>query len=249
MSGVATQDSNDDRFTLFRATVDLLDSLGRPYWLDQGSLLGVVRDGHFLSWDHDIDLGMWESDLEAIRHRIEEGLFSAAAIVSSLPCVIKTRTAARNGVAIPVNIRVYRRHDGYAYSEFWSVMKPRPRINRRLRQAIRFFGRRIARAHAAGNAPSAVTRRLFSLALRWREGIKTRRITFRVSEAFFDVLERRTVYEISVPVPADPERYLALKYGETWRVPNADWVWWKEDGALYRTEHVSGGYQPGGYEE
>jgi len=43
--------------------VSALQEIGVVAWLDQGSLLGIVRDGRFLPWDGDIDLGVWYHDI------------------------------------------------------------------------------------------------------------------------------------------------------------------------------------------
>ena len=39
-------------------TLDMFDRRGITYWLDDGSLLGLVRDGAFIPWDHDVDIGV-----------------------------------------------------------------------------------------------------------------------------------------------------------------------------------------------
>src|SRR5690606_7474226 len=39
-------------------TVDLLDNCGIPYHLEGGTLLGLVRDGDLLPWDHDLDISV-----------------------------------------------------------------------------------------------------------------------------------------------------------------------------------------------
>lgn len=43
-----------------------LSEANAPFWLDWGSLLGVVRDGDLLPWDGDVDLGAWIGDRERI---------------------------------------------------------------------------------------------------------------------------------------------------------------------------------------
>jgi phosphorylcholine metabolism protein LicD len=39
-------------------TVDVLEANKIPYWLDDGILLGLVRDGDIIPWDHDADMGI-----------------------------------------------------------------------------------------------------------------------------------------------------------------------------------------------
>ena len=66
-----------------------------------------------------------------------------------------------------------------------------------------------------------------------RELLKNRRVVFRVSEDYFLSLEKRDIYGVSVLVPENPEAYIALKYGENWREPNKNWVWYTDDGGSY----------------
>jgi len=42
--------------------VDFLDAEGINYWLEGGTLLGIVRDKELLLWDHDIDLSISTND-------------------------------------------------------------------------------------------------------------------------------------------------------------------------------------------
>ena len=36
---------------------EVLDKNSIPFWLEDGTMLGAVRDGRMIPWDHDIDLG------------------------------------------------------------------------------------------------------------------------------------------------------------------------------------------------
>lgn len=40
-----------------------LDEVGIRYWLEAGSLLGAMRSGDVLPWDHDVDIGFVREDL------------------------------------------------------------------------------------------------------------------------------------------------------------------------------------------
>ncbi len=39
-------------------TLDIFERHGITYWLDDGSLLGIIRDGTLIPWDHDVDIGL-----------------------------------------------------------------------------------------------------------------------------------------------------------------------------------------------
>ena len=39
-------------------TIDILNKNGFKYWLDAGTLLGIMRDGDLIQWDYDADLGI-----------------------------------------------------------------------------------------------------------------------------------------------------------------------------------------------
>ncbi|MGQ1890049.1 LicD family protein [Thermophagus sp. OGC60D27] len=51
----------------FLKLVDVLDHFDVPYFLEGGTLLGVVRDRNLLPWDHDIDFSINHSELKKLR--------------------------------------------------------------------------------------------------------------------------------------------------------------------------------------
>lgn len=46
-----------------RYVVGVLEAAGVRYWLEGGSLLGAVRYGDIISWDYDVDLGIYLEDV------------------------------------------------------------------------------------------------------------------------------------------------------------------------------------------
>lgn len=51
----------------------ICEKYGLHYWIDFGSLLGVIRHGGFIPWDDDIDMSMPRKDLEALRRILQSG--------------------------------------------------------------------------------------------------------------------------------------------------------------------------------
>ena len=51
----------------FRAAADVLDAAGVTWWLTSGVLLGHIRDGAWIPWDKDVDLGIWPEDVGRAR--------------------------------------------------------------------------------------------------------------------------------------------------------------------------------------
>ena len=47
--------------------IEQLEKYEINYWVDSGTLLGLVRDGKLIKGDNDIDISVWESEVEKIR--------------------------------------------------------------------------------------------------------------------------------------------------------------------------------------
>jgi len=48
----------------FITVINLLNENNIPYWLCQGTLLGIIRDNKLIEWDHDIDIAVWSGVVE-----------------------------------------------------------------------------------------------------------------------------------------------------------------------------------------
>lgn len=47
-------------------------TLDNKYWIDAGTLLGLRRNGAFIPWDDDADIGMLREDFAEIAHRLKD---------------------------------------------------------------------------------------------------------------------------------------------------------------------------------
>ena len=48
-----------------------LESAEVSYWIDSGTLLGIIRDGKTLSWDKDVDISILDSELDKMPTALE----------------------------------------------------------------------------------------------------------------------------------------------------------------------------------
>lgn len=53
---------------------------------------------------------------------------------------------------------------------------------------------------------------------------------------FFDTLDTINFYGSKVPVPANPEKFIEVKYGENWRTPIKEWNVALDDGSIYKED-------------
>ncbi len=48
----------------FVSIIKILKQNKLKYWIGQGTLLGIIREGNLIDWDHDIDICMWPEEIE-----------------------------------------------------------------------------------------------------------------------------------------------------------------------------------------
>jgi len=49
---------------------DILDEYNIKYWLDFGTLLGVIRENRILPWDDDVDISIFEEDVDIVENNV-----------------------------------------------------------------------------------------------------------------------------------------------------------------------------------
>ena len=228
---------------LFREIIDVFNTLNIPCWLDQGTLLGVIREGDLLKTDHDLDLGMWAEDYRKAGREIVSRLRKKGVFIETYKPHQLSITDLQGSLNM-INIAFYRREKGWAVKEVYYPASGA--VAEWLIGTVRFCahagagtlkkklppGRKKALLMAAATViPVPLWNFLCYSAGRsqyyFRPSFK-----MAVDEAFFLDLETVSVEDINLPVPGNPESYLELKYGPDWRRPREDWLYWQDDGAI-----------------
>ena len=62
----------------FVEVINILNQKKIQYWICHGTLLGIIREGKLIEWDHDVDIAVWNDDIskDSIINLMKEKLLS-----------------------------------------------------------------------------------------------------------------------------------------------------------------------------
>ena len=252
---VAEADGASD--TLTAAIEPIISHLGQ-YWLDSGTLLGLLRDGGIIGWDSDIDLAIWDTEVSRV--------LAALPHIKARGYAVSTRTYRdrlygftmhhRSRRFPPVHIHVYFKAGHVAWSPqtvaYSEVDRPNAtagfagtaqmrRVMSHLKQGALSRGRGtwLQRAYRTvvclpiwGGLVVLrypLERQYWSSL--WPFSIMYATYTWIIPIHFFEGLRTLNRGDIDLVVPANAEAYLEARYG-AWRVPKQDWCYWTDDGCI-----------------
>lgn len=213
-----------------RATVAVLKAQSVPYWIDCGTLLGLVRDQKIIPWDDDMELGAWLSDkplFDACRSR-----FEAAGLVVTVDKPDKLGLQLPDGLPYRFRVLFYdRREHCAARGGLVGVT--------RLGHVLDFTRRTLADAEKSSSSTpaSGALRKLSAQLARVLPGVARRTLLFLLERApvrmrhrweipahYFEQTRTVMFYDFDALIPADADGYLTHKYGPDWGQPTRYWV-------------------------
>jgi hypothetical protein len=202
------------------------------WFVDMGTLLGLVRDGDFIPWDNDIDIATLHDDLLAQRLlRCCEELESAGYDVSYCD---KSMSVIKSGW-FELNLAVYElvgREYRYEYLKPVTMASARHGLQMVSKRKY-FYHRRSHRANLLRRF--FMSRELFSAICYVFLNIALGKLEYKsvkVDQRHFRILKSCDFLGVQLAIPADPESYLESRYGANWRVPRRDWVYFKDDRSI-----------------
>jgi len=87
MAGESTLEGNNGELalTMLKKVTNILDDNNIDYWLEGGTLLGVIRENRLLPWDNDLDISMKEEELSKLKK-----------VLNKIPYKVRVRKFTRN---------------------------------------------------------------------------------------------------------------------------------------------------------
>jgi hypothetical protein len=220
---------------LFAPIIDFLDRHDISYWLDQGSLLGALREGVFFDWDGDIDLSVTREAIAPHLAALVLAFRQAGYIVLEGKPSIKILPIRRGSVR-SVDLRIYDKTDNH-----WETCIRTKKNIRGSLSSIAFKAvllTLISLLHVPFQIPIGnrgwfrFTRGFLHKFSEKLSYLKPHTITLQLEAPYLDGCERMVLYGKQVRLPANSIQYIEKKFGSNWRSPNKNWRFWRDDGML-----------------
>lgn len=231
-----------ERIDTLREIKSILDKQNILYWIDSGTLLGIIRDKKLLSWDHDIDLGMWIEEYKKIRplfdvfrkkgYQVIEKDFKKNKYGKEI-FLIKERYYVNLFFYYPVGIKAIHK---------WCIPK-QGIITQFLDYIYRLL---VPKYYNKSKVPESLTMLFKKLVDKLPDFIKDKLIRMihylfeiigneaklEVPIKFFNNLSSITFYGMKFNFPSPVEEYLEYRYGKDWKIPKREWRYYIDDRAI-----------------
>jgi phosphorylcholine metabolism protein LicD len=215
---------------------EICDKLNIVFWLESGTLLGAYREGRFLTWDSDIDLGTSDSKLDELPMISSE--FSKRGFASYYSKYNNILALYKNGISIDFN---FKRIEGqYAimplryinniigkilYFTDWIILSNvTGTVSDSINNGVKFPRMRYYLVKFANYFPTSV--RIQIVKFLNIIAIKTgnARGLVKVPKEFCLDLQDITFYNVNFKMPKNIEGYLIYYFGKEWKNPDPKWT-------------------------
>ncbi len=220
-----------DDLTLLQLT-DKVIMKNREAWVDQGTLLGLVRDGKLIEWDNDIDLSCMYGDRPRVRlsdvsKMMDEGFVP---LTSRFGITIKPLDNSTDAKKVDLTF-IYRKKGRYmkSYSDFEHQNFLAKIFEKTIKETL-------GAVYRSGRNGIRIFLWMFANGISWwYRSFFMKTIDMECPDWQFDLKKTTFMDHLSnIYIYTRPEKYLIHKYGEDWKVPKKDWDYTTQDGGVIR---------------
>lgn len=191
------------------------------YWVDSGTLLGLIRDGELLDSDPDLDFGVWEDEFKDAEQLNITGNYKVQRrFYNDQLYKVKYIPKNKDGNKKTFDINLFRKADNMAWCPAGMIENPytpgtiRYSITHGFRAIAKFFNRTTAAEIHLDKYPI----KLFTEIGIWKIPIRYYQGSTQLEE-----------YGYTAPHPVD--EYLEYRYGN-WEKEADNWSYWDDDGGI-----------------
>ena len=241
----------NDLVNLLHQIKEVLDKHNIKFWLECGTLLGAVRNGKFIPWEHDLDFSAWSEKVsQDARVSIAKAFCDKGFktyIAENHMNIIKEQNGDEDFDFYYADINFYHINNDEAIKptlfpknilgKFLSGWLPvlsapyHPRQVSKIKSPVkRFIMKNLINITRAMS--SLLRKRFTQIVSAVYEKIGSEDVSWIVPSKYFSDLSTMRFYGMEFRVPAKTEEYLAYRYGKDWQTPRVNWTTHKDDGAV-----------------
>lgn len=229
-----------------REVKKILDELGIKYWLEAGTLLGAVRDGKIIKWDHDIDLGMIDDGSNKIVSafpKLEERGFRVQFVNLKIYKNFFSKYVTIDRFGCPIGLTLYQVKGKYATTESvkatnpisWGLVVLRelllfPQTEADVWPKLKFIAKVIKSCLSLLPPKSKKPLSDMVWSVLKKSTDELHQIIF--PKHYFEKLGAIKFYGMTFNIPSNVEDYLEYYYGKDWKTPKREWRWPHDSGAV-----------------
>tara|TARA_Y100000389_G_scaffold168042_1_gene173508 strand:+ start:11688 stop:12419 length:732 start_codon:yes stop_codon:yes gene_type:complete len=234
-----TYDSKD----LFKLAVKILTENNVNYWVCHGTLLGIIRDNEILPWDHDVDFAVWDDEFskkDIIKIFSNDERFKQKAVLEKMNSL---HFSIKNSEDKRLDINFYSRDKNKAFIK-WAILSSGllPKIyNFSLNSIASDISLRKIIKSKNGIIIQFI-KLLISFPLILIRYILPKRLKKLLNKDSFKkydfvgysfpvgLMKNKKIkfLDVDISVPVNSEEVLRNTYGENWRIPKKDYIWYKD---------------------
>ena len=235
---------------ILKEVKEVLDELDIEFFLESGVLLGAIREGRFIKWDQDIDLGTWDRYIPKMK--IISKAFSDREFETYYSIYNNSIGLWKNGISVDFN--------------FWRLGNKRAIVP--LRYSYNFLGKIIYYADwiilfshygKVSSEPNNIKYRVaryFAVKItdllpevlkliiaRLLRSIAIKSGNLRglvvIPSHFYLNLKKLEFHGMNFNIPERVEDYLIYYFGDDWKTPKKDWNYENNESVIIsRTERI-----------
>ncbi len=207
----------------------------RQAWVDQGTLLGLVRDNKLIEWDNDIDLSCMVTDrpnvsLSDAKELLDKGF---VVLTSKYGYTIKKLDAGNKTRKVDLTF-IYRQngHTLKSYSDFEHQNFFAKVFEKTIKELLGLVQR-------SKSSNIRLMLWMFANSISWfYRSYFMKTIDMECPEWQFDMQKEPLMNELeTIMIYKQAESYIEYKYGKDWHIPKKDWDYATEDGGVISNEN------------
>jgi phosphorylcholine metabolism protein LicD len=229
----------------FQRVTSILSSHKMPYWVDQGTLLGIIRDKEIIPWEWDLDFGVFENEVS--RSMVEKVFLDKGFIKENISdgnnCMHFLFENERK-----VDITFYEKKDDYAITYFvgpdgiygrfikhaFSVLKNGKITTRNMSFFKKLLFNTLDYILLIPNVNKRTSKYFLSIIKKRIDNLKPiSPRSYKIPLAYLEIQDSIMFLGTKISIPIEPVKYLEYSYGKTWNTPIRNYTWYKEKTPAY----------------